>query len=85
MPGIDAVYIGPADLSITYGLPPGLDNPADEFESALETVVAACERHGVVPGIHSTPPLAGHPPAGRLPHDHGLVRRGVAMAGMRAD
>ena len=59
MPGIDAVYIGPADLSLTYALPPGLDNPADEFQSALKTVVAACERHGVVPGIHSHASLAG--------------------------
>ena len=25
VPGIDAVYVGPADLSVTYGLPPGLD------------------------------------------------------------
>jgi 4-hydroxy-2-oxoheptanedioate aldolase len=59
VPGIDAVYIGPADLSLTYGLPPGLDNPADEFQSALKTVVAACERHGVIPGIHSHASLAG--------------------------
>jgi 4-hydroxy-2-oxoheptanedioate aldolase len=59
VPGIDAVYIGPADLSLTYALPPGLDNPADEFQSALKTVVAACERHGVVPGIHSHASLAG--------------------------
>jgi 4-hydroxy-2-oxoheptanedioate aldolase len=59
VPGIDAVYIGPADLSLTYGLPPGLDNAADEFQSALKTVVAACERAGVVAGIHSHASLAG--------------------------
>jgi 4-hydroxy-2-oxoheptanedioate aldolase len=58
VPGIDAVYIGPADLSLTYGLPPGLDNPSDDFQGALKTVVAACERHGVVPGIHSHASLA---------------------------
>ena len=37
--GIDAVYIGPADLSITYGLPPGVDNPGEPFDGALATVV----------------------------------------------
>ena len=26
VPGVDAVYIGPADLSVTLGLPPGPDN-----------------------------------------------------------
>src|SRR3954447_682900 len=25
VPGVDAVYVGPADLSITMGLPPGMD------------------------------------------------------------
>ena len=62
VPGIDAVYVGPADLSLTYGLPPGLDHPSDDFQGALETIVDACERHGVVPGIHASPALAGRPP-----------------------
>jgi len=55
--GIDAIYIGPADLSITYGLQPAGDNPG-VFAEAIETVLAACERHGVVPGIHANPALA---------------------------
>jgi 4-hydroxy-2-oxoheptanedioate aldolase len=57
--GIDAVYVGPADLSLTYGLPPAMDNPGDPFDSALTTVVDACQRHGVVPGIHTSAALAG--------------------------
>ena len=55
--GIDAVYIGPADLSITLGLPPGMDNDG-EFADALATVLDSCTRHGVVPGIHSNARLA---------------------------
>ena len=31
VPGIDAVYVGPADLSVTYGLPPALDKSGDPF------------------------------------------------------
>lgn len=58
VPGIDAVYVGPADLSITLGLPPGMDNAAPEFNDALATIVAACKRHGVTPGIHSSAALA---------------------------
>ncbi len=58
VPGIDAAYVGPADLSITYGLPPGVDNPGTVFDEAIETIVASCNRHGVTPGIHSISSLA---------------------------
>ncbi len=58
VPGIDAAYIGPADLSLTYGLPAAVDQKGDPFESALATVVAACQRHGVIPGIHANAALA---------------------------
>jgi 4-hydroxy-2-oxoheptanedioate aldolase len=51
VPGVDAVYIGPADLSVTLGLPPAPDQPDRSFTDALQTVVDACRRHHVVPGI----------------------------------
>ena len=54
VPGVDAIYVGPADLSLSLGLPPGNNDGEPEFDQALATIVAACERHGVVPGIHST-------------------------------
>jgi 4-hydroxy-2-oxoheptanedioate aldolase len=53
-PGVDAVYVGPADLSISMGLPPGNNDDSPQFVSALETIVAACRNAGVVPGIHSS-------------------------------
>jgi 4-hydroxy-2-oxoheptanedioate aldolase len=53
-PGVDAVYVGPADLSISLGLPPGNNDDEPVFVEALETIVAACNNAGVVPGIHST-------------------------------
>jgi 4-hydroxy-2-oxoheptanedioate aldolase len=58
VPGIDAVYVGPADLSITLGLAPGMDNTDPSFDDALQAVVAACGRHGITPGIHSTAAIA---------------------------
>jgi 4-hydroxy-2-oxoheptanedioate aldolase len=58
VPGIDAVYVGPADLSITLGLPPASDQEAQSFNDALATVVAACNARGITPGIHSTQALA---------------------------
>ncbi len=60
VPGIDAVYIGPADLSITYGLPPAPAQEAAVFNDALTKVVESCHAHGVVPGIagnRNTAPL----------------------------
>lgn len=58
VPGIDAIYVGPADLSITYGLDPNVDQDDADWNAALETVVDACTRHGVVPGIHANAGLA---------------------------
>jgi len=58
VPGIDAIYVGPADLSISLGLQPS-GNPDDgPLDEVLATIVAGCERHGIVPGIHATGALA---------------------------
>jgi 4-hydroxy-2-oxoheptanedioate aldolase len=54
VPGIDAVYVGPADLAITLGLGPSGNEGNPVFDDALATIVAGCRRHDVVPGIHST-------------------------------
>jgi 4-hydroxy-2-oxoheptanedioate aldolase len=53
VPGVEAIYVGPADLAISMGLAPGQAQP--EFLEMLATIVEACTRHGVVPGIHATP------------------------------
>ncbi|MDH4143642.1 MAG: aldolase/citrate lyase family protein [Acidimicrobiia bacterium] len=52
--GIDAVYVGPADLAITYGVEPGVDNPDPDYQAALAKVVSTCKAKGVAPGIHSS-------------------------------
>lgn len=56
VPGVDAIYVGPSDLAISQGFGPGTSEPA--FLEALAVIVAACERHDVVPGIHATPTTA---------------------------
>jgi 2-dehydro-3-deoxyglucarate aldolase len=48
--GVDAVFIGPYDLSASMGLAGQLQHP-DVLE-AQQKVLAACARHGVAPGIH---------------------------------
>jgi 4-hydroxy-2-oxoheptanedioate aldolase len=64
VPGIDAVYVGPIDMSITLGLPPRMDN-GGEFEAARIAIAEACARHGVTAGTHGNASLApGHVAAG---------------------
>ncbi len=52
--GIDAVYVGPADLSISLGLPPGENDDKAAYREALETIVKSCRDAGVVAGIHAS-------------------------------
>ncbi len=57
VPGIDAVYVGPIDMSLTLGLPPRMDN-GGEFEAARIAIAQAGARHGVTAGIHGNASLA---------------------------
>lgn len=50
-PGVDAVYVGPADLAYGVGLEPGSDDP--RLAEAIERVLDAARRHGVASGIHT--------------------------------
>ena len=53
VPGIDAVYVGPSDLSLALGCKPRLDQTDPPVVEAQKKIVAACKRHGVVAGIHN--------------------------------
>ena len=53
VPGIDAVYVGPSDLSLTLGCKPRLDQTDPPVVEAQQTIVEACKRHGVAAGIHN--------------------------------
>jgi 4-hydroxy-2-oxoheptanedioate aldolase len=51
-PGLDAIYIGPSDLSISLGYAPGGDKPDEWMMAALKKVLDGCKKHKVQPGIH---------------------------------
>ncbi|OGL19888.1 MAG: 2,4-dihydroxyhept-2-ene-1,7-dioic acid aldolase [Candidatus Rokubacteria bacterium RIFCSPLOWO2_12_FULL_71_22] len=53
VPGVDAVYVGPSDLSLALGCKPRLDQTDPPVVEAQQTIVEACKRHGVVAGIHN--------------------------------
>jgi len=54
--GLDAIYIGPSDLSISLGYAPGGDKPDEWMMAALKKVLDGCKRHKVQPGIHCGAP-----------------------------
>jgi 2-dehydro-3-deoxyglucarate aldolase/4-hydroxy-2-oxoheptanedioate aldolase len=49
VPGIDVLWIGHYDLSISMGIPGQFDSP--QFLEAVARVLEACHRHGKVPGM----------------------------------
>ena len=48
-PGVDAVIVGPRDLSLNMGFPDGPNHPA--VQEMIDKVVAICQRTGVAAGI----------------------------------
>jgi len=51
--GVDAIYVGPSDLSLALGYKPRLDQTEPAVVEAQRQIVAACKKHGVVAGIHN--------------------------------
>jgi 2-keto-3-deoxy-L-rhamnonate aldolase RhmA len=49
--GIDVVMVGPADLSISLGVPGEFQHP--KLIDTVESIKETCVRRGVVPGIHN--------------------------------
>jgi len=52
-PGVEVVYVGPADLAVSMGF--GRDCAEPEFLAALDHVSAMCVENGVVPAMHASP------------------------------
>jgi 4-hydroxy-2-oxoheptanedioate aldolase len=50
VPGLDAIFIGPHDLSVSLGLPEQYDHP--DFEKAVKDIIHAARAKGVHAGIH---------------------------------
>jgi 4-hydroxy-2-oxoheptanedioate aldolase len=56
VPGLDGVYVGPADLALTMGVTPGFDPTDETVLKAIRTIVDACKRHNVRAGLHTGSP-----------------------------
>ena len=55
--GVDGVFIGPYDMSGSYGLIGQTSHPV--IKDACKKVVEACQRHGKAAGLHLVKPDAG--------------------------
>jgi 4-hydroxy-2-oxoheptanedioate aldolase len=53
VPGLDAVYIGPSDLSVSIGKGPGGDQRDPDVMERIDATLAATKRHGIRSGIHT--------------------------------
>lgn len=58
VPGLDAVYIGPSDLSLSLGCTPTFDDVDPKAADAIAHILARARAHGLVAGIHNGSPEA---------------------------
>ncbi len=56
VPGIDGIYIGPSDLSFSYGKTPKLDVEDSEILSIYEMLLKECGKRGIAAGLHNGSP-----------------------------
>ena len=54
--GLDAVYIGPSDLSLALGCRPVFDDVDDKVAQAIDHIVERARAHGVQAGVHNGRP-----------------------------
>lgn len=54
--GLDAIYIGPSDLSLSLGCKPVFDDVDPPVAQAIDHIVERCKAHGVVAGVHNGVP-----------------------------
>ncbi len=75
VPGVDGLFVGPYDLSASYGTPGQFGHPL--MAKALGRIVAAAERAGIVAGVHVV-----NPPIEQAREE---VRRGFRFIAFSAD
>ena len=56
--GLDAIYIGPSDLSLALGCTPTFDDVDPPVAQAIDHILARAKAHGLVAGIHNGSPEA---------------------------
>ena len=87
VPGFDILFVGPGDLTISYGVPMQTDHPL--VQGAIDRVAAACAKHGKWWGMPTGSPEAAQSLLDRgarmitCTGDHGLLVNGLVEAQRR--
>ena len=58
--GLSGTYVGPSDLSLSYGKPPTLDPSDPEVIAAIETIARKTRAAGLIAGVHTDGPKTAH-------------------------
>lgn len=74
-PGLDGLFVGPADLSLGMGLDTFADLTDPALLAALDSVIAAALDHDLAPGIHAPSP----------PDAAAMARRGFRFVSCAVD
>ncbi|TCJ18889.1 2,4-dihydroxyhept-2-ene-1,7-dioic acid aldolase [Rubrobacter taiwanensis] len=53
-PGLDGIYVGPADLALSLGLEPASAGENPEHRKAVQRIRDACHRSGIAAGMHGS-------------------------------
>jgi len=56
VPGLDAVYVGPTDLSCSMGYEPAGDREEKPVLEALDLILSKAKEHGLMAGLHTFAP-----------------------------
>jgi 4-hydroxy-2-oxoheptanedioate aldolase len=68
VPGLSGLYVGPSDLSISLGFPPGFDRTEPALVAEIARISATARAHGLIAGIHCGAPAY----ARRMAAEHGF-------------
>jgi len=55
-PGLDAIYVGPADLGLALGEGPVGDPTSEKTLAAMRRICETAKKHGIIPGTHTSSP-----------------------------
>ena len=57
VPGLDSIYVGPSDLGLSLGFPPGPDPTTPKVMEAIKFIVDTAKKHKIPAGIHCGQPV----------------------------
>lgn len=77
VPGVEAIYVGPNDLSISLGIKPNTNDP--RLDEAMVEIVAGCRRNGVTPGVHASAAIC----AKRMEQGFGMITVSADVVALR--